>query len=229
MTATRAPLMRLVMRATWSAPIMPTPSTAMRKSDMVLKLLELDRRDATRPEVAAGALSDWQWLIGIARVHVLFHDREHVDAELFDGVEQRRHVRDSARGFDHRAELDRLAERQILRLDLGAHLGIDLLELQVPDAVGCPVDDRQVVAAAIADVAGVQAQVHEFGVRSIQEAVDVLLGVDVAVGVRMVLRSYTVLFEHRLAEVVHAPGLLLPLLGGEIAVLEHLAGGGVAP
>src|SRR4029078_1715354 len=144
------------MRATWSAPIMPTPSTAIRKSDMVFRLLELHRRDATRPEVAAGALGGREWMIGIARVHVLLDDREHVDAELFDGVEQRRHVRDAARRLGHRAELDRLTEREIRRLDLRADLGIDLLEMQVPDAVRCPVDDRQVVAAAVADVAGVQ-------------------------------------------------------------------------
>ena len=35
-----------------------------------------------------------------------------------------------------------------------------------------------------------------------------------------------VLLEHRLAELVHALGLLAPLVGGEVAVLEHCAGGG---
>ena len=57
-------------------------------------------------------------------------------------------------------------------------------------------------------MAGVQAQVDELGVGAVEEAVDVLLGVDVAVGVRMVLRTHAVLLEHRLAEFVHALGLL---------------------
>ena len=118
---------------------------------------------------------------------------------------------------------------QVLGLDLGAHLGVDLLEVQVADALGSALDDRDVVAAAVADVAGVQAQVDELAVGAVEEAVDVLLGVDVAVGVRMVLRTHAVLFEHRLAEFVHAVGLLLPLLGGESAVLEHGSRGGVAP
>ena len=91
------------------------------------------------------------------------------------------------------------------------------------------VDDRDVVAAAVADVPGVQAQVDELAVGAVEEAVDVLLGVDVAVGVRVVLRTHAVLLEHRLAELVHALGLLAPLLGGQVAVLEHRAGGRVAP
>src|SRR5882757_1322809 len=179
MTATRAPLIRLVIRATWSAPIMPTPSTAIRRSDMVFGLLELHRRDTARSEVAAGALSDRQRLIGITRIHVLLDDREHVDAELLDSGQKGWHFRDAPRRLRHCAEPDRLAEWQVLGLDLGAYLGIDLLEMQVADAVGRAVDDREVVAAAIADVAGVEAQVHELGVRAVEEAVDVLLGVDV--------------------------------------------------
>src|SRR5215203_1181233 len=103
--------MRDVIRATWSAPIMPTPSTAIRKSDMALRLLELHRRDAARPQVASGALRDRQRLVGITRVHVLLDDREHVDAKLFDRRQQRRHLRDATRRFGHRAELDRLTER----------------------------------------------------------------------------------------------------------------------
>ncbi len=94
---------------------------------------------------------------------------------------------------------------------------------------GRALDDGDVVTAAVADVAGVQAQVHERAVGAVEEAVDVLFGVDVAVGVRMVLRTHAVLFEHGLAQLVHAGGLLGPLVGGQVAVLEHGAGGRVAP
>ena len=59
----------------------------------------------------------------------------------------------------------------------------------MPDPVGGALDDRQIVAAAVADVSGVQAQIHEFGIRAVEEAVHVLFGVDVTVGVRMVLRT----------------------------------------
>ncbi len=45
----------------------------------------------------------------------------------------------------------------------------------------------------------------------------------------MVLRTDTVLLEHGLAELVHALGLLAPLISGEVAVLEHRASGGIAP
>ncbi len=148
---------------------------------------------------------------------------------LLDLGQQRRHLRNAQRRFDHRAELDRLTERQVLGFHLRPNLGIDLLEVQVTDALRCAADDRDVVAAAVADVAGVQAEVDELAVGAVEEAVDVLLGVDVAVGMWMVLRTDAVLLEHRLAEFVHALGLLAPLLGREVAVLEHGAGGRVAP
>ncbi len=114
------------------------------------------------------------------------------------GIPQRR--------LGHRAQLDRLAERQVLGLDLGAHLRVDLLEMQVADAFGARSDDGDVVAAAVADVAGVQAQVDELAVGAVEEAVDVLLGVDMAVGVRVVLRTHAVLLEHRLAADRSCPG-----------------------
>src|SRR4029077_243062 len=121
---------RLLMRATWSAPIMPTPSTAIRRSDMVFRLLELHRRDSARPQVVAGALRDGQWCVDLARIHVLLDDREHVDAETLYRGEQRWHVRDSAGRLGHGAELDGLAEGQVLGFDLRAHLGVDLFEVQ---------------------------------------------------------------------------------------------------
>ena len=95
--------------------------------------------------------------------------------------------------------------------------------------VGGPLDDRDVVATAIADVPGVQAEVDELAVGAVEEAVHVLLGIDVAVGVRMVLRTDAVLLVHRLAEFVHPRGLLLPLRGRQVPVLQHRTGGGVTP
>ena len=76
---------------------------------------------------------------------------------------------------------------------------------------------------------GVQAEIHIAAVRPIEESVHVALGVDMGVGVRMVLRTDTVGFEHRLAECVHALGLLTPLLVGEHPVFEHHTGRRITP
>src|ERR1700682_4299306 len=120
---TRAPEILEVMRATWSAPMTPTPRTPIRSSDMGFRLLswcgETDGRDPTGPEIAAGALRDRQRRLDVAGIHVLLDDREDVDAELVHGGQQRRHIGDPARRFGHRAELDGLAERQILGLHPG--------------------------------------------------------------------------------------------------------------
>src|SRR5882757_3683663 len=207
----------------------PTPSTAMRSSDMAFGLLELYGGNAARAQVLTGALRDGQWCVDIARIHVLLDDREHVDAEPLDRGEQRWHVRDSAGWLGHGAELHGLTEREVLRLDLGAHLRIDLFEVEVADTLGRPLDDRDVVATAVADVTGVQAQVDELAVGAVEEAIDVLLGVHMTVRMRMVLRTHTVLFEHRLAELIHALGLLAPLRGVQAAIFEHSSRCGIAP
>ena len=95
---------------------------------------------------------------------------------------------------------------------------------------GARSDDRDVVAAAVADVAGVQAQVDERAVGAVEEAVDVLLGVDMAVGVRVVLRTHTVLFVHRLAELVHARrSSCCHCSVGQVAVLQDGSGRRVTP
>src|SRR6476619_4533471 len=124
--------MRFVIRATWSAPITPTPRMAMRRSDIVVPVLLLEEfhgGNTARAEIPAGALGD----------------------------------------------------RQVLGAPLRLHLGIDLLEVQIADPLRGTLDDRDVVAAAVADVAGVQAEIHELAVGAVEKAVDVLLGVDVAV------------------------------------------------
>src|SRR5258708_7871457 len=191
----------------------PTPSTAMRSSDMAFELLELHGGNAARTQGLAGALRDGQWGVDLARIHVLLDDREHVAAQTLYRREQRWHVRDSAGRLGHGAELDGLTKREVLGLDLGAHLRIDLLEMEVTDALGRPLDDRDVVATAVADVPGVQAQVDELAVGAVEEAIDILLGVHMTVRMRMVLRTHTVLFDHRLADLIHPLGLLAPFRG----------------
>ena len=50
---------------------------------------------------------------------------------------------------------------------------------------GSALDDLQVVAVAVGDVPGVQAQVDELRVGVVEELLDPILGVDVGVGVRV--------------------------------------------
>src|SRR3954451_7124570 len=171
--------MRFVIRATWSAPITPTPRTAMRRSDIVVPVLllaEFHGGNTARAEILAGALGDRQRCGDFTGVHVLFDDREDGDAELVDGFEQRRYVGDSTRRLGHRAELDRFTERKVLGDHLHLHLRVDLLEVQIADPSRGALDDRDVVTAAVADVAGVQTQIHALAVAAVEKAVDVLLG-----------------------------------------------------
>src|ERR1700738_1991951 len=113
----------------------PTPSTAMRSSDMAFGLLELHRGNAARAQVLTGALRDGQWCVDIARIHVLLDDREHIDAKPLDRGEQRWHGRDSAGSLGQGTEPHGLTEREVLRLDLGAYLRIDLFEVEIADAL----------------------------------------------------------------------------------------------
>src|SRR4051794_36661148 len=108
--------MRFVIRATWSEPITPTPRTAMRRSDIVVPVLLLEEfhgGNTARAEILASALGDRQRCVDFTGVHILFDDREDVDAEFVDCAEQLRHVGDSTRRLGHRAELDRFTERKV--------------------------------------------------------------------------------------------------------------------
>jgi hypothetical protein len=66
-----------------------------------------------------------------------------------------------------------------------ANLGIDLLEVHVGDSIREALDDLDVVAVAVRDVSGVQAQVDQFAIGVGEKPLDPLLGVDVGVCVRV--------------------------------------------
>src|SRR4051812_50220815 len=87
--------MRFVIRATWSAPITPTPRTAMRRSDIVVPVLllaEFHGGNTARAEILAGGVGGRQRGGDFTGGHVLFDDRGEGDAELVVGFEQQRHV-----------------------------------------------------------------------------------------------------------------------------------------
>ena len=65
-------------------------------------------------------------------------------------------------------------------MDLGADDGVDLLEVDVADAVGMARDDGSSCRRRVGDVPGVEAQRHGLRVGESEEAVDLLVVVDVA-------------------------------------------------
>jgi hypothetical protein len=83
----------------------------------------------------------------------------------------------------------------------------------VGDPLREPLDDLEVVALAIGDVAGVQAEVDQRGVGVGQEAFDPDLGVDVGVHVRVEDQPHAVLFVDEPRQLVGTRDEVLPLLG----------------
>ena len=126
-----------------------------------------------------------------------------------------RHVRLAERWLDHDPEADGGREAQLLIAYPGPDRRVDLLEVDVRDAVGVVADELQVVRAAVGDVPGVQAQVHGPGVRAVKETLDLRLGPDVAVGVGVEHEDGPVLLGHVAAELRHAGRQRVPLVVGQ--------------
>ena len=103
-------------------------------------------------------------------------------------------------------------------------LRVDELEVHVGDPLGRLLDDLQVVAVAVGDVAGVQAQVDELRVGVVQELQDPVLGVHVGVGVRVEDQLDAVLLVDHLAEFVGAGDQVRPLLRVQVTGLGGRAG-----
>ena len=123
-------------------------------------------------------------------------------------VEQRGHGGLAVGRLDHRAQLDRFGQRQLLGEHAVAHRRVDLLEVDVGDPIREPFDDLHVVAVAVGDVAGVEAEVHVLRVGVGQEPLDPLLGVDVRVDVRVEHQLDAELLEQVAGQLVgaRAPG-----------------------
>ena len=85
-------------------------------------------------------------------------------------------------------------------LDLVEHGRVGLLQVQVGDAVGVVADQRDVVSPVVGDVAGVEAQVDVGRVGLGQEPLDLRLGADKAVGVRVEHRRQAVLVSENAAQ-----------------------------
>ena len=128
------------------------------------------------------------------------------------------------RRFDHRAEPDRRREAEALFADARPDGYVDLLEMDVGDALGIVADELLVVGAAIGHVPRVKAELHGRRVGTIEEALDLLLCADVAVGVGVEGQHGAMLTGHVAAQLGHARHEGLPLVviqfrrGGEVAL-----------
>ena len=167
---------------------------------------------------------DRQRHVGRDRVQVLLDDGEHVPVQGGQRVQQRRHVGLAVRRLDHDAQRHGLGQRQPFGLHPLADLRVDQLDVQVGDPLREVLDDLQVVAAAVGDVPGVQAEVHVLRVGFDQELLDPVLDVEVGVGVRVRHQVDAVLLEDDLAQFVGSGDQVLPLLGVDVAGLGRLAG-----
>jgi len=96
--------------------------------------------------------------------------------------------------------------------------------MHVGDPLGEAVDDLEVVAAAVGDVPGVQAQVHELRVRVLEEFLDSVLGVDVGVRVRVEHQLDAEFLEDHPTQLVGPGDQVRPLLRIHIGRLEEFAG-----
>lgn len=105
----------------------------------------------------------------------------------------------------------------------GEHGGVDLLEVEVADALAVRLDQLDAVAAAVRVVARVEAEGDEVLVRGVEEAGHVLLGVDVRVGVRVDDGPQAVPLADLVGEPLGLGGQVAPLRRRERGVLDDLA------
>src|SRR5215213_8613008 len=221
---TIAPDSTSVIRRMWSWPIIPVPITP---TFSVISLLVVflglvgagsrrrsvrpatDRTEAAPDVVARGPSADGERYVGLDRVEVLLDHAVDLTLESRERGEQRRHVGLPVGRLAHNAELDRLGERHLLCQRAGPDVGVHRLQVHVGDPLTEALDDLEVVALAVGDVAGVQAQVdvRRIGVdERVEHVLHAVLVVEVA------------------SQLVGAGHQVLPLLGVDVDALGGLPG-----
>src|SRR4051794_18403885 len=227
---TSAPDSTWVSRRMWSRPIIPVPMTPT--LSVIGLVLSRGRGSvgppAHRAETAADVVARRAGAYGerdvrLDGVEVLLDHRKDLAVQLAERVEERGHVRLAVGRLAHDAQLDRLGERHPLRERSSADGRVHRLEVHVGDPLGEPLDDLNVVAAAVGDVPGVQAEVDKLRFGVAEELLDPILGVDVGVRMRVEDELDAVLLVDDPGQLVRAGDQVLPLLEVEVSGVRRLA------
>ena len=122
-----------------------------------------------------------------------------------------------AGGATEHAGVDGLDERPVLVVGLLHERLVHRLDVHVRDALGVLAAQLHRVAVAVDDVAGVEAEADVLGVGRLEDAVDVVGGLDVAVAVRVEDHLQAVVLLHDPPEPVGVLDVEVPGVGGEHA------------
>ena len=193
----------------WSAPMIPAPTTATRRGSLVMLIPFGPLR--VSPGVPAGVqpkmCSRVRRAIGSGRSmsvpYMSCSTMAKIDGSIAltasmigaNGGLPRRRLR-------HHAARDRGGERHVVLEGLGEDVAVDLLEVEVADALRVRPDETERITEVVREVAGVEAQVRVARVGLGEEPLDLALRPDVAVGVGVELLTHPELLEQRLAEPV---------------------------
>ena len=129
-----------------------------------------------------------------------------------------------AGGATEHAGVHGLDERPVLVVGLLHERRVHRLDVHVGDALGVLAAQLHRVAVAVDDVAGVEAEADVLGVGRLEDAVDVVGGLDVAVAVRVQDHLQAVVLLHDPPELVGVLDVEVPGVGGEHLVVGVGAG-----
>ena len=125
---------------------------------------------------------------------------------------------------DRAAGVDSLHERPVLVVGLLDEHRVHRLDVHVRDALGVLAAQLHRVAVAVDDVPGVEAEAHVLGVGRLEDAVDVVGGLDVAVAVRVQDHLQAVVLLHDPPQLVGVLDVEVPGVGGENPVVGVVTG-----
>src|SRR6476660_1258760 len=217
---TRPPAMTEWIRSMCAWPMPPGPIIPIRTVIAVTpSSLEAE---ADGGEVLAGLDGVGQRVGRVAGIHVLLAHHVELLVEVGQGLDERRHVRCSGGRSDRAALRDRETEWPVLVVGLLDEALVHGLDVDVGDALGVLAAQLHRVAAAVDDVACVEAEADVVGVRRLEDAVDVLGRLDVAVAVRVEDHLEAVVLLHDATELVGIGDVGVPRLRRQHAVVGEL-------
>src|SRR5665647_3115144 len=191
---------------------------------VVLVLSSSEQAEAAGGQELAGHHGVGQRESRVAGVQVLLADDVQLLVQTSEGVDQMLHVGRAGWRTDREPARDGLTEGPVLLVRLTGEVHVERLDVHVGDALGVLLDHLDRVATTVDDVAGVQAQVDVRRVGRLEDPVDVLRGLDVAVAVRVQHHLQAVLVLEDLAELVGVLDVQVPGVRREHAVVGERPG-----